>query len=33
METRVALIGIIVSDRGAADKLNEVLHELSLIHI
>ena len=27
METRVALIGIIVSDRGSADKLNEVLHE------
>ena len=27
METRVALIGIIVSDRSSADKLNEVLHE------
>ena len=27
MESRVALIGIIVSDRGAADKLNEILHE------
>lgn len=27
MGTRVALIGIIVSDRGAADKLNGILHE------
>ena len=27
METRVALIGIIVGDRRSADSLNEILHE------
>ncbi len=27
METRVALIGIIVGDRSSADSLNEILHE------
>ena len=29
METRVALIAIIVSDKEASAKLNEVLHEFS----
>ena len=27
MENRVALIGIIVSDRSAAEKMNAILHE------
>ena len=27
METRVAVIGIIVEDDSSADKLNEILHE------
>ena len=27
MENRVALIGIIVSDRAAAEKINAILHE------
>ena len=27
METRVALIGIIVGDRRSADSLNDILHE------
>lgn len=27
METRIALIGIIVEDTNAAEKLNEILHE------
>lgn len=27
METRLALIGIIVGERTATDKLNEILHE------
>ncbi len=27
METRIALIGIIVEERDAAEKLNEILHE------
>ncbi len=29
METRIALIGIIVEDLGSAEKLNEILHEYS----
>ena len=29
METRVALIGIIVEDPGAVDALNAILHEYS----
>ena len=27
METRVAIIGIIVEDRGSTGRLNEILHE------
>ncbi len=27
METRVALVGIIVEDMSATDKINEILHE------
>ena len=35
METRTALIGIVVEDMNSVDKLNSILHEykLSLIHI
>ncbi len=29
METRIALIGIIVEDLSSAEKLNEILHEYS----
>ena len=30
METRVALIGIIISDRESTAKLNEILHEYGI---
>lgn len=29
METRVALIGIVLKDRHSAERLNEILHEYS----
>lgn len=29
METRIALVGIIMEDKGSADKLNSILHEYS----
>lgn len=29
METRVALIGIVLKDRNSVDRINEILHEYS----